>query len=205
MMLIFCLVAGVSAVLIALRMGSLATEIAEESTRPDSVAGSLSPIFTPEIQYWAADIVRWSATYSLDPDMVATVMQIESCGNPVVASPAGAQGLFQVMPYHFADGENPLDPETNARRGLTFLAELMAELEGNSGLAFAGYNGGMGAATSSMDQWADETRRYFYWSTNIYREAKTAGGSPTLQEWLAAGGAILCQWAAGELDIQDLE
>lgn len=203
MLLVFFLVACISVVLIVVRMRSLDRAAAEN--RPAPIPGLLSPIFTPEVQYWAADIGRWSAAYGLDPDMVATVMQIESCGNPVVASPAGAQGLFQVMPFHFTAGENPLDPETNARRGLSFLADLLEQTQGNSGLAFAGYNGGPGAAFSSMDRWADETQHYFYWSTNIYREAKTAGGSPTLEEWLDAGGATLCRRAAGELGIRGLE
>src|SRR5690349_9199370 len=57
-------------------------------------AGSLSPIFTPEVQHWADKIVGWSAVFKLDPNLAATVMQIESCGAPAVVSGSGAQGLF---------------------------------------------------------------------------------------------------------------
>ena len=39
----------------------------------------------------------------LDPDIIATIIQIESCGNPAARSTAGAQGLFQVMPFHFEE------------------------------------------------------------------------------------------------------
>ena len=65
-------------------------------------AGDIAPIFTPEIRYWAGSLVAWSAAEELDPNLAATVMQIESCGDPRATSRSGAIGLFQVMPYHFA-------------------------------------------------------------------------------------------------------
>ena len=34
----------------------------------------------------------WAEQYSLDPDIIATIMQIESCGDPNAVSSAGAQG-----------------------------------------------------------------------------------------------------------------
>ena len=40
----------------------------------------ISLLFTPEVQYWGEEILAWSETYQLDPNLVATVMQIESCG-----------------------------------------------------------------------------------------------------------------------------
>ena len=30
-------------------------------------------------------------------------------------------GLFQVMPYHFQEGEDPFSPDINAKRGLIYL------------------------------------------------------------------------------------
>ncbi len=84
-------------------------------------SSSLSPIFTPEIHYWAEFIVRWATAANLDPNLAAVVMQIESCGDPRATSRAGAMGLFQVMPFHFLAGENPYEPDTNALRGLGYL------------------------------------------------------------------------------------
>src|SRR5262245_42120136 len=43
---------------------------------------ALSPIFTREVQYWGNHISKWAATASIDPNLVAVVMQIESCGDP---------------------------------------------------------------------------------------------------------------------------
>lgn len=158
----------------------------------------LSPVFAPEVQRWSEQIVDWSLTYGLDPDMVATIMQIESCGDPNAVSGAGALGLFQVMPFHFQPGENSLDPDTNAMRGLLYLKERLEQTSGNVGQAFAGYNGGHVAAGSGWDHWANETQRYFIWATGIYADAQAGlTESPTLNEWMAAGGRSLCVQARG--------
>ncbi|HUM70405.1 MAG TPA: transglycosylase SLT domain-containing protein, partial [Chloroflexota bacterium] len=98
--------------------------------------GGIAPLFTREVQHWTPQIMAWAAEHGLDPNMVATVMQIESCGDPAALSIAGAQGLFQVMPFHFQPGENAFDPDMNAFRGMSFLATLVKQF-GESGLAFA--------------------------------------------------------------------
>lgn len=161
----------------------------------------LSPVFSREVQHWAKEIAQWSAEYGVDPNMVATIMQIESCGDVGAVSGAGAQGLFQVMPFHFSDGENTLDPTTNARRGINFFAEQLARF-GDVNLAFAAYNGGPGNAVKSYENWPHETQRYYYWSQGIYADA--AAGLQTssrLQEWMQAGGASLCNQAAARIGL----
>lgn len=166
------------------------------------VGGQLSPVFTPEVRHWEPQIVAWAAEFGLDPNLVAIIMQIESCGDPQAVSVAGAQGLFQVMPFHFAAGENTLDPNTNARRGLNYFVERLEQTGGDIGRAFAGYNGGHVAAGASWDQWAHETQRYYVWSTGIYSDIQSGEGhSATVQEWLQAGGASLCRQAASRLGI----
>lgn len=162
----------------------------------------ISPVFTPQVRYWEADILRWADEWQLDPNLVAAVMQIESCGDPKAVSPSGAMGLFQVMPYHFTPTERPYDLETNARRGMAYLTKAL-ETHNSIRLAFAGYNGGIGGAAKPESAWSSETIRYVYWGTNIYRDARRGElTSPTLEEWLAAGGASLCAQAARRLGIQ---
>ncbi len=163
---------------------------------------NLSPVFTPEVQHWANKISSWAAVFQLDPNLVATVMQIELCGAPSVISGSGAQGLFQVMPFHFAAGEDTLDPDTNAARGLAYLALGLARASGNAGLALAGYNGGHSLIGLDSSLWPAQTQRYWYWGTGIYQDA--AGGqpqSPRLAEWLQSGGASLCAQADGQLGL----
>jgi soluble lytic murein transglycosylase-like protein len=156
----------------------------------------IADLFTPQVLAWKPQIIRWSDAFGLDPNLVATVMQIESCGNRRAVSRSGAQGLFQVMPFHFAPGEEMQDPETNARRGLEYLAESLLQSKGDVGRALAGYNGGHGVIGLDPSQWSSETRRYAYWGGGIFADA--SGGrteSARLEEWLAAGGSDLCRKA----------
>ena len=162
----------------------------------------IATIFTPSVQYWGSKIVEWSQKWSLDPNLVATVMQIESCGDPNALSSAGAMGLFQVMPFHFDAGENGFDPQTNAKRGLAYLQQSLEAHNGDQGMALAGYNGGISGSQRPASFWANETQRYFYWGTGIYEDAAAGKGqSSRLQEWLDRGGAGLCQKASQQLGI----
>lgn len=165
---------------------------------------SLSSVFTPEVHYWEPLIQAWAVIYQIDPNLIATVIQIESCGDPTAHSPAGAQGLFQVMPFHFADGEDMLDVQTNAQRGLNYLTQGLLRADGHAGLALAGYNGGHGVINRGWNTWPAETQRYYYWGARIYEEARSGQDeSPTLTEWLNAGGSGLCSQA--NLSISRLE
>jgi hypothetical protein len=54
----------------------------------------------------------------------------------------------------------------------------------------------------SWESWPNETQRYFRWGSGIYADASTGNDtSETLQQWLAAGGASLCQQAASRLGL----
>lgn len=164
---------------------------------PDTVAASqLAPFFAPSVLRWEEQILAWAAAHGLDPNLAATVMQIESCGDPGALSSAGAMGLFQVMPYHFASDEDSYEPDTNALRGLGYLARSLEAFDGDAPMALAGYNGGINGASRPPSQWATETLRYKYWGENIYADAAAGRShSPVLDEWLAAGGASLCAQA----------
>ncbi|NLX11447.1 MAG: lytic transglycosylase domain-containing protein [Chloroflexi bacterium] len=166
----------------------------------EAALSPLSPVFTPEVQYWGDLIRAWAVVYQVDPNLIATVIQIESCGDPMVSSPSGAQGLFQVMPFHFLPGEDMLDVQTNARRGLDYLLGGLQRSGGHAGLALAGYNGGHGVINRGWETWHSETRRYYRWGSAIYAEA-IAGmdTSPALDDWLNAGGRNLCNQANSRL------
>ena len=153
--------------------------------------------FTPEVQRWGGQIERWAAAYDLPPELVAIVMQIESCGDPTVVSSAGARGLFQVMPFHFGVGEDWMDSEINAARGIAYLARSYQLSNGEIDLTLAGYNGGHSVIVRHPSTWSDETRRYVYWGTGIWNDlgSETAPRF-TLNEWLIAGGEHLCQQSA---------
>ena len=157
----------------------------------------LSPVFTPQVQFWAPLIAEWALSWEIDPNLIATVIQIESCGDPFAGSGAGAQGLFQVMPFHFDPGEDMLNIQNNARRGLAYLSGGLDYSEGHAGLALAGYNGGHSVISKGYASWYAETRRYYYWGAGIYADATNgAKASARVQEWLNAGGQSLCDQAS---------
>ncbi len=169
----------------------------QDPPSPQQFTLSIPEAFTPEVKHWAPDILRWSVQYDLPPELVATVMQIESCGHPSIHSNAGAAGLFQVMPFHFGAEEDPLEPETNAFRGLSYLARSLELAEGDSALALAGYNGGHGQISRAPSLWPAETLRYVRWGVAILRDIRLGNvPSPGVESWLEAGGASLCQRAA---------
>lgn len=172
------------------------------ASQSETSSSGLSPIFTPEIQYWGDNIIRWANEHSLDPNLAAVVMQIESCGDPQAVSRSGAMGLFQVMPFHFHRGENSYNPDTNALRGMNYLSRSLATGGGNARLALAGYNGGIGVIARGEETWAAETKRYVYYGAPIYEDARSgATSSPMLDEWHQKYGAGLCQQANRRLGI----
>lgn len=181
---------------------------ADAATLPEAPADSaavpaspsLAQVFPPSVRAWDQDVHRWAAAHDLPVELVAVVMTLESCGDPTARSGAGAQGLFQVMPFHFAAGEEPGNPEVNARRGLSYLSRGLQLAGGDVGLALAGYNGGHGLIGRDPSGWPAETTRYVRWGTGILADLQSgAGESPTLRSWLDAGGASLCRRAAERL------
>jgi hypothetical protein len=188
---------------------SVVVNPAENSTTPlfelsGSSKGGISPIFTKQIQYWAGDIVRWASDSSLDPNLVAVVMQIESCGDPRAVSRSGAMGLFQVMPFHFHISDNPFNPDTNALRGMDYLSRSLETAAGNARLAMAGYNGGIGVIARGEWTWPAETHRYVKYGAPIYEDARSgAETSSSLEDWYGNYGASLCKQASRRLGIPE--
>jgi soluble lytic murein transglycosylase-like protein len=165
--------------------------------------GNLAPLFSPSIRFWGTSIEKWGNQWNLEPNLIATVMQIESCGDPEAGSHAGAMGLFQVMPFHFKPGDKAQDPETNAARGLSYLKQSLDATNGDVRLALVGYNGGVSLIGQDDSLWPDETVNYVYWGSAIYQDAMSgATTSKTLNQWLLKNGWRLCLQASQRLGIK---
>lgn len=190
---------AVLAVLALVVLGLIPRSTAAQSiTDPDA---PLASFYTPEVKYWKPQILEWARNYDVNPNVIAIVIQIESCGDPAVISYAGAVGLMQVMPFHFENGENMLNPDMNVQRGMTVFYECLTQFSGwDLGMALACYNGGPSVTQSDYDNWALETQYYYRWATGLWDDVvKGRKKSSTLDEWLAAGGERMCRDSASVL------
>jgi soluble lytic murein transglycosylase-like protein len=85
--------------------------------------------------------------HNLDVDLLASLVKAESSGNPRALSPAGAQGLMQLMPRTASDlgVHDSYKPDENVRGGSTYLDSLLTRYHDNLALALAAYNAGPAA------------------------------------------------------------
>ena len=94
-----------------------------------------------------------SSEFDLDPWMVASLIRVESGGNPAIVSRVGAIGLTQIMPVTGAEIAKRLeipnyttsmltDPAVNVRMGCAYLRELLDRFDGSEHAALAAYNWG---------------------------------------------------------------
>jgi len=79
----------------------------------------------------------YSQKYEVDYDLTRAVCLYESGGNPSLASGAGANGYFQVMPRTFRS----LRVETNIEAGIKYLSQMIRQFD-REDYALAAYNGG---------------------------------------------------------------
>lgn len=92
-------------------------------------------------------ILRSTVGTKVSPALVLAVIAIESSGRPDAVSPAGAQGLMQLMPDTASrfGVDNSLEPEENIAGGVRYLNWLMDKFDGDPILVLAGYNAGAGS------------------------------------------------------------
>jgi len=86
-----------------------------------------------------ADIDTYAAKYGVSTALAKAVCMFESGGNANLASSAGAQGYFQVMPATF----RLMRVGSNIEAGIKYLGSLVKQF-GREDYALAAYNGGPG-------------------------------------------------------------
>lgn len=155
---------------------------------------ALSPTFSSTVQHWEHHIQRWSRQYDLNPNLIASIMQVESCGNPNLVSDTGEYGLFQVPEFAFGASEAMLNPNTNAERVLDLLQRCSLSSGGDTNLTIGCYASG-NVHNTDIANWSQETFDYWVAVSGIYDEARGVTDVPNTATWIERGGYYLCQGA----------
>lgn len=162
-------------------------EIVLPRISPRTFERSAAPAQTPRTAYPAPStrtsgrrspeefrgIVREAAKkYRLSESLIFAVMRAESGFNPNAVSPAGAQGLMQLIPStaRLVGCRNSFDPEQNINGGAKYLRQMMDRF-GRVDLALAAYNAG----PQAVERYGgippyNETRNYVPRVLKYYRE-----------------------------------
>jgi soluble lytic murein transglycosylase-like protein len=108
-------------------------------------ASSAMPAWAGEDAAPFAPMVQAAATYyQLPPELIWSVIKVESNFRVDAESPAGARGLMQLMPSTARElGVRDLfDPQDNIYGGARYLRLLANRFRGDLNLSLAGYNAG---------------------------------------------------------------
>jgi len=127
-------------------------------------------------------ILAAASRYHLDPDLIHSVIAIESNFDPKAVSPKNARGLMQLMPRtaEVLGVKDSFDPEQNIDGGTRYLRDLMAKYKSNLTLALAAYNAG----PDSVDKYGHrvppylETMKYVQRITKTYAKLKARASGP---------------------------
>jgi soluble lytic murein transglycosylase-like protein len=103
----------------------------------------------PEERLQMLRMVHKEATRAdISPELVISVIHVESAFNSYAVSYVGAQGLMQVMPFWKKElgreDDNLINASTNLRYGCTILRHYLDREKGDWTRALARYNGSLG-------------------------------------------------------------
>lgn len=89
---------------------------------------------------------RAAKKYNVSVDLLKAIGKAESGFDPNAVSRSGAQGVMQLMPAtaKYLGVTDSFDPEQNIMGGSKYIAELLQKYDGDTKLALAAYNAGMG-------------------------------------------------------------
>ena len=106
-----------------------------------------------------------SVRAGLEPELVLSVIQIESNFDRFAISPVGARGLMQIMPFWIKELGHPDDnlfiPQMNLRYGTTILKYYLDREKGQIDRALARYNGSVGKTRYPRLVYAAQRRKWF--------------------------------------------
>jgi soluble lytic murein transglycosylase-like protein len=109
-----------------------------------SQPASAAPAARPSVAAMSPTVEQIAAEHSLPPELIHSVIKVESDYNPFAISPKGALGIMQLIPatarrFGVSDAFNPVD---NIQGGARYLKYLLDLYHGDYPLALAAYNAG---------------------------------------------------------------
>jgi len=109
-------------------------------------AAQLGGAAADTVRQWGAPIESAARENDVAPELLLAVMVQESGGRADAISPAGAQGLMQLMPATAEDlgVDDPFDPVQNIRGGARYLSQMRERFGDDMDLVLAAYNAGPG-------------------------------------------------------------
>jgi Transglycosylase SLT domain len=114
-------------------------------TQPPGAAPSRADLMRGPTRF-RADIQQVAQQAGLDPRLIEAIVQVESGGDPRAVSPAGAQGLMQLMPETGravgVPPEQAFDPRRNVQGGVTYFKSLLERYGGDVPKALTAYHSG---------------------------------------------------------------
>ena len=119
------------------------------------------------------DLIREaSVAYGIPFAFIKAVIRVESAFDPHAVSPAGAQGLMQLMPRTAAslNCEDPFDPRQNIMAGTQYLRILADRYDQDINRILAAYNAGSGTVARYDGIPYESTRRYIQRVYQFYQD-----------------------------------
>ncbi|MBH1940584.1 lytic transglycosylase domain-containing protein [Mobilitalea sibirica] len=118
-------------------------------TNAVKVKGNNNPDFSSYMKETKSldDIFEEAAKkYNVSVNLLKAIGKAESDFRPEAVSRSGAQGIMQLMPKTAAylGVKDSFDPEQNIMGGAKYIKELLDKYDGDTNLALAAYNAGMG-------------------------------------------------------------
>ena len=160
------------------------------------VAPEPEPKITPAMELNEA-ISRIAAQNSLQPELIHSVIKVESNYNSRAVSSKGAQGMMQLIPttarrFGVADSFDPMD---NIQGGAKYLKYLLELYHNDYALALAAYNAGEGAVAKYGDVPPyKETQNYLHLVADqlkkMSKSAEAAGQAQPVKQPAEAAPAV---------------
>jgi soluble lytic murein transglycosylase-like protein len=157
----------------------VAPRVVETSAPPAAAQPAVTPADLQDAVNRIAD------QHGLPPELLHSVIKVESNYNPYAVSPKGAMGIMQLIPATARrfGVEDVFDPVENIEGGARYLAYLLELYGGNYPLALAAYNAGENAVAKygTVPPYA-ETQNYIKMVAKHLEEAQKSSAKAKEQK-----------------------